>query len=149
MKKLLLITLCLLSAVSVAKQPNFVFILSDDAGFEEFGLYKVKTDQASNTPNIDALAQRGVAFKHAWAQAMCGPSRAMVLSGNYAINSGSYDNKINYLADDDDYKNKDRLPSFTKVLKDAGYTVSVAGKWHNPKGTYDLIGHSKELGVDS
>jgi len=148
MKKLLIITLCLLSAVSFAKQPNFVFILSDDAGFEEFGLYKVKKDQPSNTPNIDALAESGVSFKHAWAQAICGPSRSMVLSGNYAVNNGAYDNKVYYLANNDDYQQADRMPSFTKVLKDAGYAVAVSGKWHNPAG-YNLIRNPKELGVDT
>ncbi|GAA6204567.1 sulfatase-like hydrolase/transferase [Thalassotalea sp. SU-HH00458] len=131
-----------------SKQPNIVVILSDDAGFEEFGLYKVKKGVPTNTPNIDALADRGVAFKYAWTQAICGPSRSMLLSGNYAINTGAYDNKIYYLADKRDYKRKDRLPSFTKVLKDAGYAVTVSGKWHNPAG-YDLVKNSKELGVDS
>ena len=148
MKKLLLISLCLLSAVSLAKQPNFVFILSDDAGFEEFGLYKVKKDQPSNTPNIDALADSGVSFKYAWTQAICGPSRSMVLTGNYATNNGAYDNKVYYLENEEDYQNKGRMPSFTKVLKNAGYAVAVAGKWHNPAG-YDLISNPKELGVDS
>lgn len=134
--------------MSFAKQPNIIVILSDDAGFEEFGLYKVKKGVPSNTPNIDALANRGVAFKHAWAQAICGPSRSMILSGNYAVNNGAYDNKVYYLANANDYKNKGRLPSFTKVLKDAGYAVAVSGKWHNPSG-YDLISNPKELGVDT
>jgi arylsulfatase A-like enzyme len=149
MKKLLLIIcLSLLSLLSVAKQPNIVVILSDDAGFEEFGLYKVKKGVPSNTPNIDALANRGVAFKHAWAQAICGPSRSMILSGNYAVNNGAYDNKVYYLENEADYKNRGRLPSFTKILKDAGYAVAVSGKWHNPSG-YDLISDPEALGVDS
>ncbi len=144
----IIIALLFISFSIAAKQPNFVVILSDDAGFEEFGLYKVKKDTLSNTPNIDTLANRGVAFKHAWTQAICGPSRSMLLSGNYAVNTGSYDNKIYYLPDSQDYKRKDRLPSFTKVLNDSGYAVAVAGKWHNPAG-YDLIKDSKALGVDT
>ncbi len=146
MRKLLFILLmpfCLM-----AKQPNIIFILSDDAGFEEFGLYDVKKGQPSNTPNIDALAQRGVAFEQAWTQAICGPSRSMALSGNYAVNNGAYDNKIFYLPDGIDGKNKDRLPSFTRVLKDAGYAVKVSGKWHNPAGG-DIIRDQNVLGVDS
>ena len=143
----LALTMCTFQSIAT-QQPNIVVILSDDAGFEEFGLYKVKKGVATNTPNIDALAERGVAFKHAWTQAICGPSRSMMLSGNYAVNTGSYDNKIYYLPDVKDYKRPERLPSFTKVLKDAGYAVSVAGKWHNPSG-YDLIKSPKKLGVDS
>ena len=144
----LLISLLCLPFYLAAKQPNIVFILSDDAGFEEFGLYKVKKGVPSNTPNIDALAKKGVAFKHAWTQAICGPSRSMLLSGNYPVNNGAYDNDIYYLADEKDYQRKNRLPSFTKLLKDAGYAVTVSGKWHNPAG-YDLIKNPKELGVDS
>ncbi|WOH39519.1 sulfatase-like hydrolase/transferase [Thalassotalea fonticola] len=144
----IVLTLLLLPFTLAAKQPNIVFILSDDAGFEEFGVYKVKKGIASNTPNIDALAERGVVFKQAWTQAICGPSRSMVLSGNYAVHNGAYDNKIYYLKNPEDYKRKDRLPSFTKVLKDAGYAVAVAGKWHNPAG-FDILTNSKDLGVDS
>jgi arylsulfatase A-like enzyme len=64
-----------------AGRPNIVVILSDDAGFEEFGIYKVKKGVPSNTPNIDKLGEQGVAFAHCWAQAVCGPSRAMLISG--------------------------------------------------------------------
>lgn len=144
----IILALFLLPLMAFAKQPNIIFILSDDAGFEEFGLYKVKKNTPSNTPNIDALAEQGVAFKHAWTQAICGPSRSMVLSGNYAINNGAYDNKIFYLPDGQNNSDKDRLPSFTRVLKDAGYSVKVSGKWHNPAGGH-IIRDQALLGVDS
>lgn len=148
MRHLLSVFLLILPLLLAAKQPNIVFILADDAGFEEFGLYDVKKGVASNTPNIDALAAEGVAFKHAWTQSICGPSRSMLLSGNYAVNNGAYDNKIFYLPDLSQHANKDRLPSFTRVLSDAGYTVKVAGKWHNPAGGH-LIQDQALLGVDS
>ena len=67
-----------------APRPNLVVILSDDAGFEEFGLYGVNPGKPSNTPNIDRLGERGVAFAHCWAQAICAPSRAMFLTGALA-----------------------------------------------------------------
>ena len=78
------------------QRPNIVVILSDDIGFEEFGIYKVKKGEVSNTPNIDKLGEVGVAFKTAYAQSICGPSRAMFYSGNYAMHNGAYDNKIKY-----------------------------------------------------
>ena len=147
-KKIVTLLLLTVTFNVLGKQPNFVVILADDAGFEEFGLYKVKKGVPTNTPNIDSLASKGVAFKHAWTQAICGPSRSMLLSGNYPVHTGAYDNNIYYLPNKEDYKNKGRLPSFTKLLKDAGYSTAVAGKWHNPSG-YNLINDTKALGVDT
>ena len=79
------------------KRPNIVLILSDDVGFEEYGIYKVKKGEQSNTPIIDQLGRDGVTFKTAYAQSICGPSRAMLYSGCYAATNGAYDNKVNYL----------------------------------------------------
>ena len=137
-------------ALAEIKRPNIVVILSDDAGFEEFGLYKVKKGVPSNTPNIDQLGKSGVAFAHCWGQAICGPSRSMFISGNYPTNNGAYDNKIYYLPNvkGGANKQKDKLPHFTQIAKAAGYKVAVGGKWHNPSG-YLLPNESKELGVDT
>jgi arylsulfatase A-like enzyme len=129
--------------------PNIVVILSDDAGFEEFGIYDVKKGVPSNTPNIDRLAEEGVAFKNAWGQSICGPSRSMFLTGNYAVRNGAYDNKLHYMPDGVDMsRDSDRLPHFTRLLKDAGYTVAVSGKWHNPAG-WDVLQHHEQLGLDT
>lgn len=127
-------------------RPNIVVILSDDVGFEEFGIYNVIKDKPTNTPNIDKLGAEGVTFKTAYAQSICGPSRAMLYSGNYASNNGAYDNKIKYIPNDNS-KDKDRSPNFIKVLHDSGYKTAVVGKWHNPiGGTLGL--DNKLLGVD-
>ena len=48
------------------KRPNIIVILSDDVGFEEFGVYDVKKGVASLTPNIDKLGASGTVFKNAW-----------------------------------------------------------------------------------
>ncbi|TLX71824.1 hypothetical protein E9993_19790 [Labilibacter sediminis] len=144
---LLLAVMCAITqAQKQDKRPNIVVILSDDIGFEEFGLYKVKTDQPTNTPFVDNMGEQGVFFKTAWAQSICGPSRAMFYSGNYAANNGAYDNKINWRPGDE-RRDLDRFPNFIKVLHDAGYKTAVAGKWHNPIG--GILGvHNELLGVD-
>lgn len=145
----LLAILASLSAMAGENRPNIVVILSDDAGFEEFGLYNVKKGIPTNTPNIDRLGQQGVAFAHAWGQAICGPSRSMFLSGNYAVNNGSYDNNLKYLPGKNGLISKNKnLPSFTRILHDAGYKVAVGGKWHNPSG-FMVLKDSKALGLDS
>ena len=139
-----------IASIAVDERPNIVVILSDDAGFEEFGLYKVKKGAPSNTPHIDRLGERGVAFAHCWAQAICGPSRSMMLTGNYAVHNGSYDNSLTYLPESKGQlrTNRSNLPSFTRILHDAGYHVAVGGKWHNPSG-YMILDDHKELGLDS
>lgn len=129
-------------------RPNIIVILSDDVGFEEYGIYKVKKGEPSNTPNIDKLGMQGVTFKTAYAQAICGPSRAMLYSGNYAANNGAYDNKLYWNPEAKKGKmNLDQFPNFVKILHDAGYSTAVAGKWHNPIGGH--LGINNELlGVD-
>ena len=129
------------------KRPNIVIILSDDIGFEEFGAYKV-IKGPTNTPNVDKLGKEGVTFKTAYAQSICGPSRAMFYSGNYAANNGAYDNKIEYRPEDKGRsKDLEKFPNFVRVLHDAGYKTAVAGKWHNPIG--GMLGVNNDiLGVD-
>ncbi len=134
---------------SAAQRPNIVVILSDDAGFEEFGIYGVR-EGISNTPHIDELGRSGVTFAHCWGQAICGPSRSMFITGNYAIHNGAYDNSLHYLpGKGSDIKGEpDRLPHFTRLVHDAGYKVAVAGKWHNPAGLM-VLENPKELGLDN
>ena len=131
-------------------RPNIVVILSDDAGFEEFGIYKVKQGEPSNTPNIDKLGEQGVAFAHCWGQAICGPSRSMFITGNYPTHNGAYDNKLFFMPNgqSDKAAHKASMPHFTQIAQAAGYKVAVSGKWHNPAG-YMLPDESKELGVDT
>ena len=134
-------------AFAQQKRPNIIVILSDDVGFEEFGVYDVKKGVASLTPNIDKLGASGTVFKNAWGQAICGPSRAMFYSGNYAMHTGAYDNKLAYVPGMKRVnQDLDRLPNFVKVLHDAGYKTAVAGKWHNPSG--GILEYTISLGVD-
>ena len=139
-------------------KPNIIFIVSDDVGFEEIGCYGV-IDRKSVTPNIDRLSEKGVRFNTCYAQAICGPSRAMLYTGNYAVHTGEYDNKLSYLISDAQTVSKRRreyrnhyqsFPCLTKVMKDGGYFVGWAGKWHH---TTIAGGHvheiSKELGIDT
>ena len=166
-KSVLLLTLLCLSLDLFAmnqpihvdgKRPNIVLIVSDDVGFEEIGCYGV-LDGKSITPNIDSLAEQGVRFNVCYAQAICGPSRAMLYTGNYAVHNGEYDNKLSYLPSDaatvSQRKSERRewyntLPCLTRIMKQGGYYVGWAGKWHHST----IIGGqvhelSESLGIDS
>lgn len=74
-------------AVSHAKpKPNVVFILADDLGWNDVGLYG---SQFYETPHIDALAERGVKFNQAYAASpLCSPTRASILTGLYPARIG-------------------------------------------------------------
>ena len=140
------------------KKPNIIFIMSDDVGFEEIGCYGV-LDGESITPNIDSLADNGVRFNICYAQAICGPSRAMLYTGNYAVNNGEYDNKLSYLPSDEETVSKRKanhlhyyttLPCLTRVMKQGGYYVGWAGKWHHRTITGGNVHEiSESLGIDS
>jgi len=110
----------LVSAAKPADKPNIIFILSDDHGIAEVGCYGADNYK---TPNLDALAQSGVRYTHAYTVPLCGPSRALILSGRYGFRTGG--------------TNQDAVgrisPESEKLmpvaLKPAGYVTSAIGKW--------------------
>jgi len=107
-------------AVFADKKPNIVFILGDDVGIGDIactGADKYKT------PHIDALARGGTLFTHAYAQPLCGPSRATILTGRYAFRTGATNQ-------DATGRMKPADETFMpKILKQAGYVTAAIGKW--------------------
>ncbi len=97
-------------------QPNFVFFMPDQLRADALGCFG---SPIAKTPNIDALAARGVRFDDAWAQhPVCGPSRVSLLTGWYPHVAGhrTLDNLI-----------EDHEPNLFKTLRSAGYNVMIAG----------------------
>ena len=99
--RLLYFTLALLSIASVtanaadekspAQKPNIIFILSDDVGLGDVHC----TGGHYSTPNIDALAKGGMRFEYCYATPLCGPSRALFLTGRYPFRTGLISNQTN------------------------------------------------------
>ncbi len=101
-------------------KPNVVFILADDLGIGNVGCYGA---DHGKTPNIDALAKGGTRFTHAFTPPLCGPSRAVIMSGRYAFRTGATNQ-------DATGQMKPTVETFLpKVLKSAGYVSSSVGKW--------------------
>lgn len=96
-------------------QPNIVLIMADDLGYETLGCYGGKD---YNTPNLDALASKGVRFEHCYSQPLCTPSRVQILTGRY--NHRNYE-QFGYL--------NPKEVTFANLLKNAGYKTCIAGKW--------------------
>lgn len=115
--------------VSVAAdtpRPNVIVIVTDDQGAADAGCYGAK-DLA--TPNIDALAARGVRFTQFYAAAaVCSPSRAALLTGRYPLRAGLVGNAASQPG------GKEAMPgaqvTMAEMFKTAGYATAHLGKWH-------------------
>ncbi|MBS0031826.1 sulfatase family protein [Chitinophaga sp. 22321] len=102
------------------RRPNILIIVSDDHAYQTIGAYGSKL---MKTPNIDRLAREGVRFDNAYVtNSICGPSRAVILTGKYSHKNGFKDNESSRF---DGSQN-----TFIKELTKAGYQTAWIGKWH-------------------
>jgi arylsulfatase A-like enzyme len=100
---------------------NIVSITIDD--LNAYATIKSQYPGTIHTPNIDRLANQGVAFVNAFAPvALCNPSRSAVLSGQYPADTGIHDNSKTW------YDSLDAARTLPAVLKSAGYYTSIIGK---------------------
>ncbi len=108
------------------KRPNIVLILADDMGFSDVACYGGEM----HTPNIDRLASSGLRYTHFHNGARCCPSRASLLTGLYAQETGVGD--MMHDAGLPGYQGdlNERCVTLAQVLKGAGYGTYMIGKWH-------------------
>lgn len=115
------------------KRPNIIYILADDLGIGDVSAYGA---DSNHTPIIDKLAKEGIRFQHGFTAPLCGPSRAMILTGRYAFRTGAVNQDM---CGDIKPTNEVMIPT---VLKSAGYVTSMSGKW----GQLPL--HPSDFGFD-
>lgn len=134
--RILQLSICFLIAFchgQTKKQPNIIFILADDAGYADFGFQGSKEFK---TPNLDALAKSGVRFTQAYTSAaVCGPSRAGMLTGVYQQRFGYEENNVpGYMSASGITGDEMGLPldqtTIADKLREQGYTTALFGKWH-------------------
>ena len=113
------------------KRPNIILIMADDMGYSDLGFM----GSGINTPNIDRLAKNGVVFSQCYNSGRCCPTRASLLTGQYAHHTGmgwmtasnlgtpGYTGDLNA-----------QCVTIAQVLHQADYACYMTGKWHV---TYD------------
>ncbi len=102
--------------------PNIIFIMSDDHAEQAISAYGHPIGNLAPTPNIDRIANEGALFRNNFCtNSICGPSRAVVLTGKFSHINGF---KMNGNRFDGDQQ------TFPKLLQKAGYNTALIGKWH-------------------
>ena len=127
MNKLITISSALLTAAAVkAQTPNIVFILADDLGYGDISAFN--PESKIHTPNIDKLAEHGIAFTDAHASsALSTPSRYSLLTGRYPwrtkLKRGGLDGDSPAMIDPE-------RRTIAQMFSANGYNTACIGKWH-------------------
>jgi arylsulfatase/uncharacterized sulfatase len=122
-----------------ASRPNIVLLVADDWGFTDVGAFGSEIA----TPNIDALAKRGVRFSNFHAAASCAPTRSMLLTG-----VDNHRNGVGNLSEAMPREHKGQpgyqgsltrnVVTVASLLQDSGYRTYITGKWNVGSEPYNL-----------
>lgn len=106
---------CAAAAAAAERKPNIILIMADDFGYE---CVTANGGESYKTPVLDKLAATGMRFEHCYVQPLCTPTRVQLMTGLYNVR--------NYI----DFGTLDRrATTFGQLLKGAGYTTGICGKW--------------------
>lgn len=120
----------------IQQKPNILYIMADDHGANAISAYGSRLAEVFETPNIDRIGKEGAILTNCHCtNAICTPSRATILTGQY-----SHTNGVKTLSD---VLNPDK-ETYPKMMRDSGYLTAVVGKWHvhsQPQGFdhYDIL----------
>jgi len=123
---ILFLSVCRAVPSSAAEKPNIVLILADNLGYGELGVYGGGILRGAPTPRIDRLAGEGMRLLNFNVEAQCTPSRSALMTGRFAIRSGTYEVP------------RGGAPegltqweiTIAELLSARGYATGTWGKWH-------------------
>jgi arylsulfatase A-like enzyme len=125
--------------VSTNEKPNIIYIMADDLTTQAISAYSDIYKELAPTPNIDRIADEGMIYKNAMCtNAICGPSRASILTGNYSNKNGYYKNESGGEFNANQW-------TFPQEFQAQGYKTALFGKWHlgsNPRGFDKYMYHT-------
>ncbi len=128
---------------------NIILLFADDAGYHDFGF---QGSQTFPTPNLDQLAKEGITCTQAYVTAaVCGPSRAALLTGQYQQRFGFEENNVpGYMSTSSKLMGDQmglplHLHTIADHLRPLGYRSIILGKWH--QGNEDIY-HPLRRGFD-
>lgn len=121
MAALLGVACCVQADSLSSSRPNIIFVLSDDSGWGEI---EASGNPIIKTPNVNRLWREGMRFTNYHVAPSCAPTRAQLMTGNHEFHSGVTHTILG--------RNKLSLTAVTlpQVLKSAGYSTAMFGKWH-------------------
>lgn len=110
-----------LATIAEAAPPNFVIIFTDDQGYEDIGCFG---SPDIRTPRLDAMAQDGMRFTSFYAQPVCGPSRAALMTGCYPMRVAErgHTKQVHPILHEKEI-------TVAELLKTKGYATACFGKW--------------------
>ena len=127
----------------VPGRPNVVFVLADDLGYGDLGVYGQKLIR---TPNLDRLAAEGVRFTDFYAgSTVCAPSRAVLMTGRHTGHASVRGNAGGGALSIQALRPGER--TFAHLFRDAGYATALFGKWG--LGETGSPGHPNRMGFDA
>ena len=113
-------------AAQQPKKPNIVFMLADNLGYGELGVYGGGILRGAATPRIDTLASEGMRLLNFNVEAQCTPSRSALITGRFAIRSGTYEVPVGGVPDG----LTQWEITIAQLLSAQGYATGMWGKWH-------------------
>lgn len=128
--------------VAEVQTPNIIYIMADDLTTQAISAYGGIYKDLAPTPNIDRIANEGMLFQDVLCtNAICGPSRASILTGNYSNLNGYYKNESGGKFDETQW-------TFPQEFQKNGYQTALFGKWHlgtEPQG-FDVFKYHNSAG---
>lgn len=119
------------ASAKIPREPNVIYILADDLGIGDLGIYG---QEKLKTPNIDRIGREGMRFNnHYSGNTVCSPSRAVLMTGQHPGHVHCRGN-----GDEDSFALNPEMTTLPRLFKNAGYSTGAFGKWG--------LGHTDQSG---